>query len=110
MLRWDDRARTGRERTAIVGYIADGPNIVTLAMNGWAERSRPGGSTSRHIPTPQVDLVDGPREVQGTRRGGRRARAPLVAVRSAACGATVSDTFAARRSRETAVVVFEPRD
>ncbi len=27
--------RSGNERVAILGYIEDGPNLVTLAMNGW---------------------------------------------------------------------------
>ena len=29
--------RTGRERSLMVGYFEDGPNLVTMAMNGWAE-------------------------------------------------------------------------
>jgi hypothetical protein len=29
--------RTGRPRSVIVGYVEDGPNLVTLAMNGWAD-------------------------------------------------------------------------
>jgi hypothetical protein len=29
--------RSGKEWIAILGYYADGPNLVTLAMNGWAE-------------------------------------------------------------------------
>jgi hypothetical protein len=29
--------RSGRERVAILGYIEDGPNLVTPAMNGWAD-------------------------------------------------------------------------
>ena len=29
--------RSGQPRIAIVGYYEDGPNLVTLAMNGWAE-------------------------------------------------------------------------
>ena len=29
--------RTGQERSVILGYIEDGPNLVTMAMNGWAE-------------------------------------------------------------------------
>ena len=28
---------TGRERSVIIGYLEDGPNLVTLAMNGWDE-------------------------------------------------------------------------
>ena len=27
--------RTGRRRHAMLGYYVDGPNLVTLAMNGW---------------------------------------------------------------------------
>jgi len=29
--------RSGQERSVIVGYFEDGPNLVTLAMNGWGE-------------------------------------------------------------------------
>ena len=29
--------RSGQERSVILGYIEDGPNLVTLAMNGWGE-------------------------------------------------------------------------
>jgi F420H(2)-dependent quinone reductase len=27
--------RSGKDRTVIIGYIEDGSNLVTLAMNGW---------------------------------------------------------------------------
>src|SRR3989454_12324344 len=27
--------RTGKKRSAILGYYEDGPNLVTMAMNGW---------------------------------------------------------------------------
>ena len=33
----DAGRRSGEPRVAIVGYLEDGPNLVTLAMNGWAE-------------------------------------------------------------------------
>jgi hypothetical protein len=29
--------RSGQERAAILGYYEDGSNLVTLAMNGWAD-------------------------------------------------------------------------
>ena len=29
--------RTGRQRGVIIGYFEDGPNLVSLAMNGWGE-------------------------------------------------------------------------
>ncbi|HSK23805.1 MAG TPA: nitroreductase family deazaflavin-dependent oxidoreductase, partial [Egicoccus sp.] len=29
--------RSGQERSVIIGYLEDGPNLVALAMNGWGE-------------------------------------------------------------------------
>ena len=29
--------RTHQERSVILGYLEDGPNLITMAMNGWAE-------------------------------------------------------------------------
>ena len=29
--------RSGKERVAILGYCEDGPNLVTIAMNGWID-------------------------------------------------------------------------
>jgi deazaflavin-dependent oxidoreductase (nitroreductase family) len=29
--------RSGKKRSVILGYLEDGPNLVTLAMNGWGE-------------------------------------------------------------------------
>lgn len=29
--------RSGKTRVAIIGYYEDGPNLVTLAMNGWGK-------------------------------------------------------------------------
>lgn len=29
--------RSGQERSVILGYLEDGPHLVTLAMNGWQE-------------------------------------------------------------------------
>ena len=39
----DRRPSRGQKRQAILGYFEDGPNLVTMAMNGWGEPSRPGG-------------------------------------------------------------------
>ena len=33
----DPRAEVRQQRSVIVGYIEDGPNLVVLAMNGWDE-------------------------------------------------------------------------
>jgi hypothetical protein len=40
--------RSGEERKAILSYLVDGPNLVTVAMNGWADPE----PTCRRIPTP----------------------------------------------------------
>ena len=29
--------KSGQERSVIIGYVEDGPNLVALAMNGWEE-------------------------------------------------------------------------
>ena len=39
----DGRPPSGKERNVILGYYEDGPNLVTLAMNGWGEGEPPGG-------------------------------------------------------------------
>jgi hypothetical protein len=62
--------RTGEERTAILGYLEDGPNLVTLAMNGWANLSLRGGSTCRRIPAPgSICLVGRARSRDASRTG-----------------------------------------
>ena len=44
--------RTGLERSVILGYLEDGPNLVTMAMNGWGDGEPACGSISEHIPQP----------------------------------------------------------
>jgi F420H(2)-dependent quinone reductase len=29
--------KSGHQRSVIIGYLEDGPNLVALAMNGWEE-------------------------------------------------------------------------
>src|SRR5688572_26071568 len=29
--------RSGKQRNVILGYYVDGPNLVTMAMNGWGD-------------------------------------------------------------------------
>ena len=35
--------RSGEPRSVILGYYEDGPNLVSMAMNGWVQPSQPGG-------------------------------------------------------------------
>lgn len=98
--------RTGRERSVILGYVEDGPNLVTMAMNGWADGEPAWWLNLQAHPNATVDLVDGPRTVRGRAAQGHE-RARLWA-RWREIDANV-DAYAALRSSETAVVVLEPR-
>ena len=97
---------SGQSRTAIVGYYEDGPNLVTLAMNGWADAEPAWWLNLQAHPETTVELKDGPRAVRGRAAGGEE-RDRLWA-RWAEFGSHY-DAWAARRSGKTAVVVLEPR-
>ena len=97
--------RTGRERIAILGYYEDGPNLVTLAMNGWADGEPAWWLNLQAHPIASVDLADGSRAVRArAAEGDERAR---LWARWRDVGDDV-DSFATLRSSETAVVVLEP--
>jgi F420H(2)-dependent quinone reductase len=98
--------RTGRERSAIVGYYEDGPNLVTMAMNGWADGEPAWWLNLQAHPDASVDLADGSRAVRGRAAEGEE-RARLWA-RWRDMGDDV-DGYATLRSTETAVVILEPR-
>jgi deazaflavin-dependent oxidoreductase (nitroreductase family) len=100
--------RTGRTRAAILGYIVDGPNLVTPAMNGWADPEPAWWLNLQAHPGATVELPSGARRVRARAAvGDERARlwAGLVALGSSA----YTDASAALRSRETAIVILEPR-
>jgi deazaflavin-dependent oxidoreductase (nitroreductase family) len=98
--------RTGRERSVIVGYFVDGPNLVTMAMNGWGDGEPAWWLNLQAHPDVEVETVDGPRLVTAHAAQGEE-RASLWA-RWGEIDKNL-DAYAARRSMETAVVVFEPR-
>ena len=98
--------RTGAERMAILGYFEDGPNLVTMAMNGWGEAEPAWWLNLQAHPDATVELVDGKRDVRARAAAGDE-RARLWA-RQAHYDKDL-DQYAAMRSHETAVVVFEPR-
>ena len=101
--------KTGRERLAILGYIEDGPNIVTLAMNGWAAPEPAWWLNLLDRPDAVVDLKDGPRLVHArVAEGEERDRLWDELARGSGYGSL--DGFATRRPNGTAVVVLEPRD
>ena len=97
--------RTGQERSVILGYIEDGPNLVTMAMNGWAEAEPAWWLNLQAQPEASVDLADGRRTIKGRAAEGEE-RARLWARWRELD--TNLDTYAALRSAETAVVILEP--
>ena len=98
--------RTGRERSAILGYYEDGPNLVTMAMNGWADGEPAWWLNLQSNPEASVDLADGSRAVLGRAAEGEE-RARLWSTWRD-MGDDV-DGYATLRSTETAVVILEPR-
>ncbi len=100
--------RSGKARVAILGYLEDGRNLVTPAMNGWAEPEPAWWLNLQSNPEATVDLPDGPRTVTARAAVGEerdRLWRALVDLGSAA----YTDANATLRSRETAIVVLEPR-
>jgi deazaflavin-dependent oxidoreductase (nitroreductase family) len=98
--------RTGRERSVMVGYFEDGPNLVTMAMNGWGEGEPAWWLNLQAQPDVQVDLADGTRQVTGRAAEGDERERLWARWREIDKNL---DAFAARRSTPTAVVVLEPR-
>ena len=98
--------RTGEERTAILGYLEDGPNLITLAMNGWADPEPAWWLNLQAHPNARVDVSSGSHSVHARPADGHE-RARLWA-RWVGLGEG-TDAYATRRSRETAVVILKPR-
>jgi deazaflavin-dependent oxidoreductase (nitroreductase family) len=97
--------RSGKERSAILGYYEDGPNLVTLAMNGWAEGEPAWWLNLQAHPDASVDVGDGSRAVRArAAEGDERSR---LWARWRDVGTDV-DAYAPMRSSETAVVILEP--
>ena len=55
--------RSGEERAAILGYFEDGPDLVTMAMNGWADPEPAWWLNLQAHPDVTVDLPGGSRAV-----------------------------------------------
>jgi F420H(2)-dependent quinone reductase len=97
--------RSGQQRSVILGYLEDGPNLVTLAMNGWGEPEPAWWLNLQAEPRARAELRDGAREVVARRATGEE-RARLWE-RWKAVDLKL-DEYARRRPGETAVVVLEP--
>jgi deazaflavin-dependent oxidoreductase (nitroreductase family) len=98
--------RTDQERSVILGYVNDGPNLVTLAMNGWANSDPAWWLNLQAHPEATVDLADGRRAVTGRAAEGEDRSRLWARWRELD---TNLDAYAALRSAETAIVILEPR-
>jgi deazaflavin-dependent oxidoreductase (nitroreductase family) len=98
--------RSGKKRSVILGYYEDGPNVVTMAMNGWKDAEPAWWLNLQAHPDVTVELPDGTRAIHGRAAlGDERSR---LWARWREMGDDL-DGYATRRPSGTAVVVLEPR-
>ena len=96
--------RSGREHSVMVGYFEDGPNLVTMAMNGWGEGDPAWWLNLKAHPDVRAELADGPRQVSARAAHGEERERLWRRWREIDKNL---DAYAARRSMETPVVVLE---
>ena len=99
--------RSGQPRVAIVGYLEDGQNLVTLAMNGWADPEPAWWLNLQAHADTIVELKDGPRAVRG--RAAEGAERERLWARWGELSENYDAWAAMRSGKTTAVVVLEPR-
>ncbi|MEX2646596.1 MAG: nitroreductase/quinone reductase family protein [Gaiellaceae bacterium] len=99
--------RSGERRSVILGYYEDGPNLVSMAMNGWGAAEPTWWLNLQADPRAVVDLAAGiRRDVPGRPAVGEERERLWQRWRELDKNL---DGYAARRPHETAVVVLEPR-
>ena len=99
--------RSGKPRSVILGYFEDGSDLVSMAMNGWGAAEPAWWLNLQADPEAVVELAGGiRREVRGRPAVGDERERLWQRWRDLD---TNLDSYAARRPRETAVVVLEPR-
>ena len=98
--------RSGEPRSVILGYYEDGRDLVSMAMNGWGAAEPAWWLNLQADPKAIVELSDGTRrEVVGRAAAGEERDRLWQRWRDLDQNL---DAFAARRPRETAVVILEP--
>jgi deazaflavin-dependent oxidoreductase (nitroreductase family) len=98
--------RSGRERPVILAYREDGPNLFTLAMNGWGEGHPAWWLNLQANPDAHAVWPGGERAVRARAAEGAEHERLWALWRETSKDL---DAFAAGRSTPTAVVVLEPR-
>jgi deazaflavin-dependent oxidoreductase (nitroreductase family) len=102
--------RSGQSRVAMVGYYEDGPNLVTLAMNGWSKSEPAWWLNLQANPTATVELPDGRRQMRARAASGAERDRLWATFRDYPGWGSDINALAAHRPGETAIVVFEPKD
>ncbi len=98
--------RTGDARQVIIGYFEDGAGLVSMAMNGWGAPEPAWWLNLQAEPRAVVELAGGVRrDVIGRAATGEERDRLWQRWREIDKGL---ESYAARRPRATAVVVFEP--
>lgn len=99
--------RSGQERSVILAYLEDGPDLVTMAMNGWSDGEPAWWLNLQAHPDARVVTADGPRPVRARAAAEGEERDRLWS-RWRGIDPKL-DAYAALRSTPTAVVIVEPR-
>ncbi len=92
----------------MVGYFVDGPDIVTMAMNGWGEGEPAWWLNLLAEPTATIEIRgEAPRQVRAREATGEERERLWDRWREIDKNL---DAYATRRSGLTAVVVLEPAE
>jgi deazaflavin-dependent oxidoreductase (nitroreductase family) len=101
--------QSGRERVAILGYVEDGDSLVTLAMNGWGDPPPAWWLNLQAHPDATVELKGSTRAIRAREAVGEERERLWARVQQNSGWGHDLDAFARLRSRQTPVVVLEPR-
>ena len=96
---------SGNPRPVILAYLEDGPNLVTMAMNGWGEAEPAWWLNLQADPRASVRYPGGVREVRA--RAATGAEHDRLWARWQETNRHLDD-YARRRPGGTAVVILEP--
>lgn len=99
---------SGRQRSVIIAYLDDGPNLIAIAMNGWGEGHPAWWRNLEANPDAVIRLArQRPRRVRARRAVGEER--DRLWQRWVAVDPTF-EAHAARRSTDTPMIVLEPQD
>jgi deazaflavin-dependent oxidoreductase (nitroreductase family) len=98
--------RTGQERSVILGCLEDGPTLVAMAMNGWADGEPAWWLNLQAHPAAGVVLAAGQRAVRGCAAEGQDRERLWIRWREID---PKLDGYAKLRSSPTELVILQPR-